>query len=518
MQKLEELKEHIEEILKANIEKIREDILKLKASPDHGIVKQAHYLNQLLNENWEKSINIIAYELKVNALFREMFFKYAKPELQRKLAYIEQNPETTFAQVAEGRLGIEPVKGYPLGSSQSETSTTREETLQDPFIVGDSSKLNEFRRKTDGSNLTVSIFENVKTIGYSSGGAKTLEETLIEGGECDDLSRVMFHELYGKREVAMLTFAVEAEKGIFGHAGIVVLENRGLWFYDPSFNHSEPVFLGKYEGKFEKGTIEEFLKKNDAAIVEKWDLWIRGTEQEERMGKIKEIREVRAWTEMNEVKGSYYSEKGLDALNSGDYILALTCYHLADSLGYSSNSMWRNYLYLYIELAKNEPTFLDDAVQLIERKKLGASKDPGVLLNVGLSYSQAKEYNKAYEYFKKAVELEPTMVAAYLDLTATAIEISKLLFAKANYAGAIKILTETVESTGSNLQKLDAQDPNFVLLQRNMKAIYCNISAAYINLGDKEAAKRYFLKSIAIHVHDEKIDETLKKIEKQLTE
>ncbi|GEM_PF-3794716 len=371
MEKFEELNEHVEEILKENIEKTINDILKLKASPDPGIAKQAHYFNQLLNEDWEKSIGIIAYELRVNALFRELFFKYAKPELQKKLTHIEQNHESTFTQISEGRLGIEPVEGYPLGSSQAEPSTSRKETLKDPFMIEDQSRLDEFRGKIDGSNLTVSIFENVKTLGYSSGGAKTLEETLSEGGGCGDLNRAMFHELYGKIKVAMLTFAVEAEKRFFEHAGTVVLENGGIWFYDPSFKNSEPFFLGRYEGEFEKKTIEEFLKKNDAAIVEKWNSWGIGTELEERAGKIKEIIEMGAWTKMNEVKGSYYSEKGSGALNSGDYILALTCYRLANTLGYSSNSMWRDYLYLYIELSKKEPTFLDEAIQLIERNKLG---------------------------------------------------------------------------------------------------------------------------------------------------
>ncbi|MFH1407526.1 MAG: tetratricopeptide repeat protein [Patescibacteria group bacterium] len=94
--------------------------------------------------------------------------------------------------------------------------------------------------------------------------------------------------------------------------------------------------------------------------------------------------------------------------------------------------------------------------------------------NLGDYYGRHKEYEKALEEFKKAIELKPGYADAYHNLANTYGEIGDLKNAITNYENAIKF-------------------------NPNLWQSYQNLGVIYFHNGDKEKAKEYIEKALEIN-------------------
>ncbi|MFH1566341.1 MAG: tetratricopeptide repeat protein [bacterium] len=110
--------------------------------------------------------------------------------------------------------------------------------------------------------------------------------------------------------------------------------------------------------------------------------------------------------------------------------------------------------------------------------------------NLGDYYGRHREYEKALEEFKKAIELKPDYADAYHNLANTYGEIGDVENAITNYENAIKF-------------------------NPNLWQSYQNLGAIYFNLGDKEKTKEFIEKALKINPGNENLRKILEIISNQ---
>lgn len=110
--------------------------------------------------------------------------------------------------------------------------------------------------------------------------------------------------------------------------------------------------------------------------------------------------------------------------------------------------------------------------------------------NLGDYYGRHREYEKALEEFKKAIELKPDYADAYHNLANTYGEMGDVENAITNYENAIKF-------------------------NPNLWQSYQNLGAIYFNLGDKEKTKEFIEKALKINPENEDLRKILETISNQ---
>ena len=107
----------------------------------------------------------------------------------------------------------------------------------------------------------------------------------------------------------------------------------------------------------------------------------------------------------------------------------------------------------------------------IGEKKLG--KDPKFFYEIGVQHQDLGEFEKATEYFKKAIKIDPKYIKAYVNLGANLINLNKIEYAKKVLIAAQKI-------------------------EQNNAEIYNNLGIVFSKKGEYEAAGLLFRKAIEL--------------------
>jgi Flp pilus assembly protein TadD len=141
--------------------------------------------------------------------------------------------------------------------------------------------------------------------------------------------------------------------------------------------------------------------------------------------------------------------------------------------------------------------------------KDNAKKSPNkarVLGNLGMAYIAARDFENALKETKKAIELEPDLMGAYLNLSAIYMDYYK------DYDKAEQSIRELLKKFPNNtaaihnlgiikLRKKEFPEAiklfkHILLIEKTSPLIYYNLSAAYINSGDFISARSTLLEAV----------------------
>ncbi len=123
----------------------------------------------------------------------------------------------------------------------------------------------------------------------------------------------------------------------------------------------------------------------------------------------------------------------------------------------------------------------DEEIDTLNRVlNLGVDDDILVdtFLNLGNAYYEKNDMDRAIDYYKKAIRLEPESLEAFVNL-------GNAYFANEEFRKSIEAYKVALQ--------LDPEDSN----------IYSNLGVAYIELGDKNEAIKYLTQAIMLNPHNE---------------
>lgn len=166
--------------------------------------------------------------------------------------------------------------------------------------------------------------------------------------------------------------------------------------------------------------------------------------------------------------GEEYVISGVDKYEDGEYYAAIEDLKKAEELGVTISKLSDVYAVIgrcYVELGE-----IDEAFEYYE-KALELEPDSVVYLNhMGMAYREEGDYEKAMKYYMKAYEIDPD----YPELNAS--------------IGAWYIFKDEPEQAISYLEKAIELDPTLAVG-------YGNLSMAYAMAGDYETAREYMRKA-----------------------
>ena len=246
----------------------------------------------------------------------------------------------------------------------------------------------------------------------------------------------------------------------------------------------DKTLLKKYEDSQQR--VKELLAKVN--VLEKQNK--KPLSKEEKNELKKEFRET-----SQELTATELNEKAFALCNHGFYT------NVAKAIEYLEQAILldRNYgeAYSNLGLAYDNKGDYDKAIEYYKKalkiilRKLG-SEHPNVAIyynNLGFAYREKGDYDKAIEYFQKALKIglrklgsEHPNVAFYYN------NLGKTYNNKGDYDKAIEYLQKALKI---GLRKLGSEHPNVAIT-------YNNLGLAYDNKGDNDKAIEYYKKALKI--------------------